>query len=297
MLSLVLNRVFRTVMDRREIETDSLREVLRRYVGGMARLWWTLQRTPSVVPARGPSCTVVLASFRRMANLTPIVRSVLRLGCVARVLVTNNNPAVKLGRRLRLRDPRLEVVEQPVARPPGIRFDLALEQPGERFLVLDDDLFLAPHALALLLAALERDPSVVHGVQGEIFDPVGRRCAPAVRYVDQRVHVLNRVYCFTKAHLVEYHRLAADLAERGFGSVGLWDDVLLSAAGDGHAQVHRVGFWPDCPSGIDRKTAVFLSGDGFRAERMRVFDALAESKPGFGTTLVPPPQFPWVDAS
>ncbi len=285
MLALILHRVFEALRDRRDIETHSIRLMLRRYVAGMARYWWALRRAQPAPDDEGLRCTVVIASFRRMANIDPIVRGVLRLGFVERVLVTNNNPAVSLRRWLRLRDPRLEVIDQPVARPPGVRFDLTRSQPGERFLVLDDDLFLPPRALAFLLAALAREPGVPHGVQGEIFDPIQGRCAPDVRYVDQRVHVLNRVYCFTRAHLEEYHRLAAGLADRGFGGVGLWDDVLLSASGHAHARVHPVGYWPDCPSGVHRRMAVFLSGDGFRAERLRVFAALAEMKPEIGARL------------
>ena len=126
----------------------------------------------SVAIAGPERLTAVLASFARPQNLAAIARSVLACRFVDRVVVSNHHPAVRIREWVRTRDPRVTLLDAERAEPPLHRYVVARSIPAERFLFLDDDLFLAPEQLRLLFLRLIADPAVPHGMFGQrIVDP------------------------------------------------------------------------------------------------------------------------------
>ena len=118
---------------------------LAAYLSEYIRWQWDAHFVPvRVLEERPIRATVILLSYKRVRNIQPIVRSLLKASCVGKVIVSNNNPDLRLDDWLRLRDDRVQVIDQPVRRFPGVRFELARQDGGEYFLTLDDDVFLFP---------------------------------------------------------------------------------------------------------------------------------------------------------
>ncbi len=91
-----------------------------------------------------PSATAILLSYKRPKNIEPIVRALLRCAFIDKVIVSNNNPAVRIGDWVHLTDPRIRLIDQTRDSPPGLRFAIAFDTPAEHFLCIDDDIFPYP---------------------------------------------------------------------------------------------------------------------------------------------------------
>lgn len=243
-------------------------------------LRWDAEARKPALPddERLPRVTAVLLSYARPWNVDPMVRMLLRLPCVERVIVSNNNPGVDLSRWLRVRDDRLRVLVQPAKRPASMMAMLALDAADEgatHMLSVDDDLLLFPRQLMALLYALAYDPSVPHGLVGQRID-AGEFHVTGGGEVD----VLNRVYAFTAAHVRRYaetlERLGYETRERKetlpFGS-----DIVLSHCGEGRPRIHDAGRLLSCPTAALAGIARFKEPgfDDFRAELLTRVRALS----------------------
>jgi len=237
-------------------------------------------------PPRGAKLTVILLSYGRPRNIQRIAERVLRCSFVDRLVISNNNPAIRLNDFLHLDSPRLEVINQATACRPLKRFELARDLPGEHFLALDDDVFLLPKQLEAAFRGLLAEPATPRGVIGQVMGAIGpdgqlrydlaaRRTAP--------VDVLNRVYFFTAAHRDRFFELldtlyAIDPTRR---PLAFGDDVVLSfsganispsaaVAGATRPMVQDVGHVLYCPSGDDPAVARWLE-PGFQAYRSALY--------------------------
>ena len=230
--------------------------------------------------------TAVLASFARPQNLAPLVASMLACRFVDRVVVTNHEPSVRIADWVRRRDPRLTLLDAPRAEPPLHRFEVAREAPGERFLILDDDLFLAPVQVRSLFVRLLEDLTVPHGMFGQrVVDPTAddpdRVYRNRVHGEEGDVDVLNRAYLFTRAHLDRFFVLRDALVAAGVPDAGFLDDLLLSRAGVGRPRLHDVGPFLECPSQGDPRIAVWARpGNGpLRLRAARLLDRIVSAVP------------------
>jgi hypothetical protein len=230
-------------------------------------------RYPASVPH---PFTIILQSYKRPWNIEPMVRMFLRFECIEQVIVSNNNPDVVL--RLPLTDGRLKVINQSHQYPASMFALLArdaAQDDARFFLAVDDDLFLFPHQLAALMQSLLQDPSIPHGVVGQIRTDTGEWLHH--RTGDRVVDVLNRAYAFTADHIYRYMQILDRLgyssdeakAQLPFGS-----DMILSKSGKDRPRIHDVGRLLSCPTNAKPGIARFKDA-GFSAFREKLWSELA----------------------
>jgi hypothetical protein len=100
---------------------------------------------------------VVLLSFARPRNIQPIAERVLRCDFVERLVISNNDPSVRLADDVRVSSSRVTILQQTAPCPPMKRFETARELSGEYFLALDDDVLLRAEQIDALFRALVAD--------------------------------------------------------------------------------------------------------------------------------------------
>lgn len=240
-------------------------------LGGRVAWFFTLMRWQRRVQTERisdsePVFTVVVLSFARPQNIRPIVRSLLRMPEVKDVIVSNNNPAVDLRPFLTGCGPRVTLLSQAVTRGPDFRLHLARQDGGRYFLFIDDDMFLLPSQLSTVCRGLLADPSVPHGITGQIYDTWLDRMHYSVTDHAGRLDVVSRVTACTDDHVREYFRLSALLG----CPAAFADDIILSFAGQGLPQSHRVGRILQCPTSDDARICLWKR-EGFFPVRMRLF--------------------------
>lgn len=234
------------------------------------------------VALEGPQkLTVILLSWKRVRNMQPIVRSLLRADFIDRIIVSNNNPEYRIRDLIQLRDDRLQLIDQPGPRTAGIRFELAKNEPGEYFLSIDDDTFLSPEQIKKIFSELISHPRCPHGCQGEIYVGPSKPRHPSwklgLRRFEGQVDVINCVYAFTREHLTEMYRLAQQL-QLDVGALANGEDVLLSASGEERPMVHDVGAWAECLSAHRKGVSTWRTRKNFFHERAELLLALREIK-------------------
>ncbi|MCY1022985.1 glycosyltransferase family A protein [Pyxidicoccus sp. MSG2] len=251
--------------------------------------WQHNARFGARVSLEGPQkLCVILLAWKRLHNMQPIVRSLLRADFVDRIIVSNNNPEYRIADWVTLRDERLRLVDQPRRRAPGLRFELARDEGASYFMSIDDDVFLYPEQVKRLFAELLARPQAPHGIQGERFvgDVTVSRTVPmalrqgwqvAIRDREEQVDVINTVYTFTAAHVEALyqraHRLGIDVAEMSNG-----EDLLLSASGTERPYIHDVGQVAECLSSTQMGVSTWRTRENFFRERTELFKALQEPR-------------------
>lgn len=243
---------------------------------------WHKAMKLDTVPASGSAdVTAILLSYRRPQNIDPIIRSLLHCPSIRRIIVSNNNPEIRLEQWLSIRDSRIEIMHQAVRCQTTFRFMIATREQSEFFLCIDDDIFLLPSQIESLWSELRKDPEVPHGIFGQVYDAKTRSMRYAIHSVTRRVDGLNRVYAFTQKHLNEFHRLAAALGLReghSFWNRSLWDDLALSFTGSAKPMIHDLGRFLNCPTNADVSTAAMREPDFFPL-RLHLFEELSKIKP------------------
>jgi hypothetical protein len=260
------------------------RRLLRRCVFPLQeQLQSALFRARYRVPLRAAAkATVIVLSYKRMANIHRIVRNALLCGFVDRVIVSNNNPDEDLTPFVPIRDARLELVQQKTHRGPSYRYDLARDYPSRYYICIDDDVFPTPWQLRRLFATLLRNPDSPVGSAGEIWDSTNARlmtirCGlwPWRRDRVQPVDVLAQVHAFTDEHLAKYFGLL-DAIGLDNASIHSSEDVVISFAGRTRPRLQAVGHVFECPSSYDAQIATHRR-EGFFQFRHDLFDRLAEA--------------------
>lgn len=230
-----------------------------------------------VVLGRPEKLCIILLAWKRMHNMEPIVRSLLRADFIERIIVSNNNPEYRIAEWIHLEDERLRLLDQPVKRAPGIRFELARAEPSRYFMSIDDDIFLYPEQVKqVFLHMLERQDAP-HGIQGERF--VGRQpnasrfniqlrngWQVAIRRTEAQVDVINMVYGFNRDQLEELYRLAQQLGVN-VGEIANGEDILLSLSGKERPWVHDTGQVAECISAAQQGVSTWRTRQNFFSER------------------------------
>jgi hypothetical protein len=252
-------------------------------------LHWKRQAETTPVCSYGGNekLTVILLSYRRVRNMEPLVANLLHTDFVEKVIVSNNNPEYRIGEWIRLRDPRLQLIDQPQRTPPGIRFELARHEPGPYFLSIDDDVLLYPEQVLRLFEHLVANPGVPHGFQGEEYKPDHPRLWDVALRGEREVDNINCLYAFHKDHLIEMERLADQLGIE-LRELANGEDLLVSASGAGRPRVHELGQVLICLSSHREGVATWRSRRNFFQERRELFGKLRALKPRLG----PGPQEP-----
>lgn len=104
--------------------------------------------------------SVVLLSYKRPQNMRYIVDSLLACEFVREIVLSNNNPDLRMEDFLQSRDPRLKIINQRQRFFPTKRYDLAHELQSSYFMCIDDDVFLIPCQIKKLFMALLENSAV-----------------------------------------------------------------------------------------------------------------------------------------
>lgn len=251
-------------------------ETAKRAAWAVTRWSWVLQSYCGgpVSSGHARKLTVIIPTYSpaRVRNLPGLVRSLLRCEFVERVVVSNNNPEMRLGGRLKIQDPRLLLVEQPVRRGPGYSWVLALREASDYFMSVDDDFLIYPRQVKLLFDRLLERPEVPHGL-------AGLRGAKYVQCRETEVDTLYLVYAVTRAHVERYVEISQRVAESGlvpFETVELWgDDIVLSNTGATKPLIHAAGFLLQADSCFHRRVAIHKQPE-FHGHRRRIVMALEQ---------------------
>ncbi len=223
-----------------------------------------------------PLASVILMSYRRPQNLQRIVDAVAVCDFVAEIIVSNNNPEIRLADWINTRDSRLRIIEQPERRYPSIRLDLSREATCDCLISIDDDVFLEAAQVRAIHAALCADPRSPHGVAGHLygFGPRSAQEAIGIYSRNSTVDSLVWAYAYTKAHVKQYFALLDQL--RISNDALRWnEDVPLSFAGTQPALIHDVGPLKVCVTSQEAGIATHKE-HGFDTDRVDVLNRLRQ---------------------
>jgi hypothetical protein len=196
---------------------------------------------PRVRSRIDPKATVIIPSYhgRRARNVAPIVRSALKYDGTERVIVSNNNPRIRIEDWVEVRDRRVTLINQPVRRGCGYAWTIAAGEEAEFFAIIDDDRLVYPQQLAVLVERLVEQPACPHGLVGAFAD--GTR----VQRQEAEVAWLYSIYAVTKAHVRRYHDYVAEIRAGNYAaddSIEFWgDDIIISQSGTQRPRIHDVG--------------------------------------------------------
>lgn len=236
----------------------------------------------SAVPEQD-KLTVIVLNHKRPQNIGHLVRYLLRAGFVGRVIVSNNSQAYAMADYVKVRDPRLVLIDQPEPSGVGISLELARDHPSRYYARIDDDIFLHPAQLQWVYWNLRAHGDRPHGIFGAAFAPE-RDPAEGWPFMHRRnstmsIDILNGLFSFTREHLDEYFRLCGLLGITDQRSLMNGEDIVLSFSGDRRPLIHHVGNVWECASEADPGVALHQSRQHFYDERWRIYSALLAMKP------------------
>jgi hypothetical protein len=212
-------------------------------LGKKALQWaWRLSGTigPQVALPGPQRATVVIGSYHasRTANVASLARAILKCRFVTKLIVSNHNPQLRIEDHIQCDDPRLVLINQPVRRGCGYRWQVAMAEEADYYLTLDDDQQIFPRQLAALFQHLVAQPQAPHGLAGSLNGRfVWRR--------EMEVDSLVRLYANTRAQVRQYLDYRAQISNRlnlPDETIEYYcDDLLISRAGTGRPRIHDAG--------------------------------------------------------
>lgn len=257
-----------------------MRRSLRRLLSPMALrlLHFRCKYGPNLTNDGDEKLTVVVASFVRPENIQLIVDSLVKCLFVDKIIITNHNPDIKMEDYIRATDSRVNILNSPTRKPPGYRFDVAVNSPGHYFHIHDDDVHMYPEQLRWLFRHLLDDPSVPHGFHGTRFVTESESRGPISMYHVARredwVDVLHQGYAVTRSHIERMmHLRSLIISSEDYNDDHpdtFADDILISQGGTGKARIHNL--WPivTCPSSLEPSVAVSGQQD-FGMKRAKLY--------------------------
>lgn len=230
------------------------RSVRRTDTEGFWSYWLQRQLAPIPRSSSGDGVAILLVHGRPWTLQTQLA-ACLQASRIGRVVVSCNSPDASLHRVPLLSHPRVELRMADPAQNQLRRFAVAVDQDADRFVLIDDDLFVEPTAIDFLCQSLDESPAAPCGIIGQSLQEDGD-WAISVTARHGRVDVLNCIYACTHEHAVRAFALADELqwteAERYSYPA---DDVLISFAGKERPRVHGLSFIKD--PAAQARTATF----------------------------------------
>jgi len=219
-----------------------------------------------------PETNVIIATYhiKRLKNINPLVRSVLKCSYIQSVIVTNNNPDIHIEDWVTVKDNRLDLINQPERRWPGYRWNIASKSRAKYYIIIDDDFLILPDQLKILLQHLIHEPDIAHGITGHLNG----------KYYQNRemeVAVLNQIYAVTNKHVDRYFEIT-DVIKQNYPEVfplieKCADDIIISKAGSNKPKIHDIGQLTRCHTARTPGIAIHR-GDDFLHGRQKVINAL-----------------------
>ena len=230
--------------------------------------------------------TVIVNSYNREKNIEHIIRAALKCDFVDKVIVSNNNPQIKLEKWVKAKSSRVILIGQKFRKRCRYRWVIAAKNPNRFYIAIDDDVFVYPEQLLNLFESLIDDPNVPHGMFGSVYnlkDPNDEERSSAYSYCYGRnmpVDVLHQIYAVTNEHVSNYFKLLSDVkvynneVSNILRKVG--DDIVISHSGSELPKIHDFGIVLECPSHETEAMATFQKS-GFYQRRIRIFREVRKS--------------------
>ena len=238
--------------------------------------WLIDSYCPDSVPSStDKKLTVLLLSYKRIRNMEPIVRSLLRCECIGKIILSNNNPEYRIREWVTQTSDRLVCIDQTEHKGCAERYEIAKEEDVEYFCSIDDDIFLYPQQVTLLFEHLIRNPSVVHGIFGQkildidAYDPK-EAFVHSITNTEESVDFLSQVLFFTRDHLRRYHETIRALyldTPEGMRSLTWADDMVLSMSGNESPRCHTIGQYATCTTESTHGIALWVTPGFFHYRR------------------------------
>ncbi|MDY6992750.1 MAG: hypothetical protein SVR94_09125 [Pseudomonadota bacterium] len=236
--------------------------------------------------------TAILLSYKRMQNIEPIARSILKCDFIEKLIISNHNPEIKIEEWIKLKDERLVLMNQPVRRRCGYRWNLARAENARYFIAIDDDTFLYPKQIKKLFERLIQQPEIPHGFYGAMYEFIEDLKSEHFRinFVKERemeVDVLYSGFFVTEAHVQTYFKQLNKMKMNGntvsdyIDSIDdelvitVGDDIVISNTAANKAKIHNVGFVLTCPTAHSEGMAIH-TGQAFTLKRRRIFNELKQ---------------------
>lgn len=200
---------------------------------------WKLQ-------VRGSQKLTVLITYYSPARLRHVnhqIRNLLKCAFVEKVIISCHNPDVKIEEHVRVRDPRLVLLNQSVRRACGYRWKVAREYASHYLVVVDDDIVLFPWQLKVLFENLLLAPGIPHGLSGMIHNEDGD--LEFHQREDIEVHYLTEMYAVTREQIEQYFEMM-NIFEKQDANLPaeieyLSDFVVISQTGKQNPRIHKAG--------------------------------------------------------
>jgi hypothetical protein len=232
------------------------------------------------LPSRDRDCTAIILCYKRPQNIAPLVGMLLEAPSIQHVIVSNNNPNLKMADWFSNTSSRVTVIEQGSSCASPLRYRIALEQDSPLFVAIDDDVFLRPSQIETLCQTLRAHPSSPCGITGSVYDERTSLMQYNIRRPGD-VDIIHQAYAFTPLHVRRFFDLATAL---GFGPTHeawqstTWDDIVISHSGLSKPRVADIGAFTECPTGAEPSVAAWRT-DGFLPFRMSLFQRLQTLQP------------------
>ena len=214
----------------------------------------------------------ILASYHieRMKNIEPLVRSILKCDFIKKIILSNHNPNVLIEDWVKIKDDRLNMINQPTRRGPGYCWDLAKKEDSQFFILIDDDFLVSPKQIKILFQRLLDNSDIPHGV-------TGHNNLEYYQNIDMEVDILNQIYAITKTHLNKYFEIAEAINaidHEAYETIEPYaHEIIISKTGKNRPRIHNIGLLTRCPTARKPSVAIHQSED-FRIKRVKVFNAL-----------------------
>jgi len=232
--------------------------------------------------SRPERLSAIVLSYKRPRNIDKILSSLALCEFVDEIIVSNNNPELRMEDYLSVADPRIRVINQPERRFASVRLELSLAAGSEYILAIDDDIFLQPEQVRQLFEILLDNPAVVHGVGGQVYSP-DLADMKQIHSRERPVEALIWLFAYTRKHAREYFEIlrAIGVDNRRLDSS---EDVPLSFAGENYARIHDLGPISRCPTD-NRKGIATWRNPGFGENRTALVRQMRELR-GFNSGLL-----------
>jgi hypothetical protein len=253
-----------------------------RLVSKYIALRLALLRPGPPIHTGGKTCVVVLLSHNRPQNLEILVRGALQNSFVKKIIVSNSNPKFRMADWVKVKDARLQMVDEKQKTLPGHRFVIAAAELGDYFLSVDDDIFFTPAQWANFFNFLLRDEEAPHGISGQLYHPDVLFSNGTVFHhrenTETDVDVLIGAYAFTRTHLERVFEQANALELGSLSKIGNGEDILLSFAGTKAARIHNLGQPLLCASTSLKGVALWKTWENFWDERVTLFEKVRATR-------------------
>lgn len=209
-----------------------------------------------------------------------LVNILLRCAFVDKIIVSNNNTNITIEDWIPTNDHRIVFRNEQENSFAIGRFFIAVQEPAEYFLCMDDDIFLRPNQLRVLAEALMNQPETIHGMFGTNLEKDEQGCPFLHRGqfgLTGPLDFIQRVYFFTNDHVTKFMQLLHFAKQQQlafYDELKLCDDILLSFSSIGKPMCHDIGLFVDDSTSNKQGIALFAN-DSFVETRTRIASQLA----------------------